>query len=782
MTPDKSDRSLANLALLESEARTRAILDAAVDAIITIDERGTVESMNPAAERLFGYPSAEVIGKNVKMLMPDPYRDEHDGYLKNYRDTGIKKIIGIGREVTGLRKDGSQFPMHLAVSELHLGERRMFTGIARDITDLTTAVRELQYSEARTRAILNAAVDAIMTIDQYGTVESMNPAAEKLFGYATEEVIGRNVKMLMPDPYRGEHDGYLVNYLTTGHKKIIGIGREVIGLRKDGSQFPMHLAVSELKMGNQRMFTGIARDITDMRQAISSLQDSESRTRAVLDAAVDAILTIETDGRVESMNPAAERLFGYKSAEVLGKNVKMLMPDPYRTEHDGYLDNYLKTGVKKIIGIGREVIGLRKDGSRFPMHLAVSELVLGDRRMFTGIARDISDVRHAIQQLEESEARTRTILETAVDAIITIDARGSVESMNPAAEKLFGYPSAEVIGKNVKMLMPDPYRDEHDGYLRNYLTTGQKKIIGIGREVVGLRKDGSTFPMDLAVSEVKLGHRQLFTGIVRDITDRKKTEKQLMFYADEIQGRNQELLRSNQELDEFAYIASHDLKEPLRGIHNYATFLLEDYQEKLNEDGVAKLETLKRLTQRMDVLLDSLLEFSRVGRQEFAIRPSNLDELVAEVIDSLKIVLDERNVELRIPRSLPVIHCDRVRLGEVFRNLITNSMKYNDKPERWIEIGYTTELTPEQLPPAVIEGHRHPMTFYVRDNGIGIPQKFHDAIFKIFKRLHARDEFGGGTGVGLTIVKKIIERHGGQIWIHSQDGIGTTFYFTLAGE
>ena len=356
----------------------------------------------------------------------------------------------------------------------------MFTGIARDITDLRNAIRQLENSEARTRAILDAAVDAILTIEPNGTVESMNPAAERLFGYSTAEVLGQNVKMLMPDPYRGEHDSYLQNYLNTGVRKIIGIGREVTGRRKDGSTFPMHLAVSELKMGDQQMFTGIARDITDLRTAIHQLEDSEARTRAILDAAVDAILTIEPGGKVESMNPAAERLFGYHSAEVLGQNVKMLMPQPYRQEHDTYLDNYMTTGQKKIIGIGREVTGLRKDGSTFPMHLAVSELHLGHRRMFTGIARDITDLRHAIRQLEDSEARTRTILQTAVDAIITIDELGVVESMNPAAERLFGYPAAEVIGQNVKMLMPDPYRDEHDGYLQNYRQTGLKKIIGIG--------------------------------------------------------------------------------------------------------------------------------------------------------------------------------------------------------------------------------------------------------------------------------------------------------------
>ena len=778
MKADETASATSELALLESVARTRAILDAAVDAIITIDEGGHVESMNPAAERLFGYAAPEVIGKNVKLLMPEPYRHEHDGYLENYRLTGVKKIIGIGREVVGLRKDTSTFPMHLAVSELQLGSRRMYTGIARDISDLKRAVKELENSEARTRAILDAAVDAILTIDELGQVESMNPAAERLFGYKSDEIIGRNVKMLMPEPYRHEHDSYLDNYLTTGHRKIIGIGREVVGLRKDTSTFPMHLAVSELWVGGKRMFTGIARDITDLREAIRQLQDSEARTRAILDAAVDAILTIETNGQVESMNPAAERLFGYAAHEIIGKNVRVLMPEPYRHEHDGYLDNYLTTGQKKIIGIGREVVGQRRDGSTFPMHLAVSELLMAGRRMFTGIARDISDLRHAIGQLEESEARTRAILQTAVDAIITIDESGHIESLNPSAEQLFGYKSQDVVGHNVKILMPEPYRHEHDGYLNNYLTTGQKRIIGIGREVTGLRKDGSTFPMDLAVSEVKLGHRRLFTGIVRDISESKKAEGQLRFYAAELQGRNGELIRSNQELDEFAYIASHDLKEPLRRIHNYATFLLEDYKDKLDGEGADKLETLKRLTQRMDTLLDSLLDFSRVGRLEFAIRETNLNDVLEEVLDSLRINLKERGVEVRIPQQLPTIMGDRVRIGEIYRNLITNAMKYNDKLEKWIEIGtaskaMTAELTDEKLDQAII--------FYVRDNGIGIPEKHYEAIFRIFKRLHARNEFGGGTGVGLTIVKKIIERHGGRIMVRSTHGEGTCFYFTLVG-
>jgi two-component system sensor kinase FixL len=775
---DITQRKLDESALLNSEARTRAVLAAAVDAIITIDERGFIDSMNPASERLFGYTAAEMAGKNVNMLMPAPYQEEHDGYLQNYLRTGIKKIIGIGREVVGKRKDGSTFPMDLAVSEVQLEGRRLFTGIVRDITSRKEAEHALLDSEARTRAVLAAAVDAIITIDQRGIIDSMNPASEKLFGYTAAEMIGKNVNMLMPAPFKAEHDGYLNNYLRTGEKKIIGIGREVVGLRKDGSTFPMDLAVSEVQLEGRLLFTGIVRDITGRKDAEHALLDSEARTRAVLAAAVDAIITITERGIIDSMNPASEKLFGYTEVEMIGKNVNMLMPAPFKGEHDGYLQNYLRTGEKKIIGIGREVVGLRKDGSTFPMDLAVSEVQLEGRRLFTGIVRDISGRKEAEHALLDSEARTRAILAAAVDAIITIDERGIVESMNPASERLFGYVAAEMAGKNVNMLMPAPYQEEHDGYLQNYLRTGEKKIIGIGREVVGKRKDGSTFPMDLAVSEVQLEGRRLFTGIVRDITERKRGEEQLRVIAQELSGRNQDLIRSNQELDAFAYIASHDLKEPLRGIHNYATFLVEDYSAVLDDEGKDKLTTLTRLTQRLDGLIDSLLEFSRVGRVDFSVATTDLHDVVAEVIDSMQITLTAKEVDIRIPIRLPRVRGDRVMLGEVYRNLITNAVKYNDSSQKWIELGFQQDSRapkPDEFPSV-----RKKTVFYVRDNGLGIPEKHHEVIFRIFKRLHERDAFGGGTGVGLTIVKKVVERHGGEIWLESEPGRGTTFFFTLA--
>ncbi|MGD1698428.1 ATP-binding protein, partial [Dapis sp. BLCC M229] len=229
---------------------------------------------------------------------------------------------------------------------------------------------------------------------------------------------------------------------------------------------------------------------------------------------------------------------------------------------------------------------------------------------------------------------------------------------------------------------------------------------------------------------------------------------------------NINLEKSNSELDSFTYIASHDLKEPLRGIHNYSTFLIEDYGEILNEDGRAKLDTLVRLTQRMEDLINALLFFSRLGRQELHKSSIDLNKLIENVAEVVRMSKPGSSIEIRKMENLPGIYGDKILMEEVFSNLINNAVKYNKKEDKIVKIGY--EETEESA-----------SIIYVKDNGIGIREKHLETIFKIFKRLHGKDKFGGGTGVGLTIVKKIIERHGGQVWLESKYGEGTTFYLKL---
>jgi two-component system sensor kinase FixL len=504
-------------------------------------------------------------------------------------------------------------------------------------------------------------------------------------------------------------------------------------------------------------------DITDrnrleqeLQQQVRQSAEAEERMRSVVNHVVDGIISIDDRGIVTTFNPAAETIFGYAAPEVIGQNIKMLMPEPFHSQHDGYIANYLLTGQAKIIGIGREVVGRRKDGSTFPMDLAISVFRLGEGRYFTGIVRDITARKRAEEELREAEERMRSIVDHVIDGIITIDQRGTVESLNPAAQRLFGYSASEVIGRNVKMLMPEPYHGEHDGYLANYLRTGQAKIIGIGREVVGRRKDGSTFPMDLAVSAFHLGQRRYFTGIVRDISERKLAESELVKSA-------KELTRSNLDLEQFAYVASHDLQEPLRAVAGCVQVLKKRYQGQLDSRADELIAHTVDGVSRMQTLIDDLLSYSRVGTRGKTFEPCDANAALNQTLANLETAIEQSGAVVTRD-DLPVVNADATQLTQLFQNLIGNAIKFrSDQPPK-IHIG--------------VRRDESQWLFSVRDNGIGMAPEYFERIFIIFQRLHTRSEYPG-TGIGLAICKKIVERHGGRIFVESESGQGSTFSFTI---
>jgi PAS domain S-box-containing protein len=411
----------------------------------------------------------------------------------------------------------------------------------------------------------------------------------------------------------------------------------------------------------------------------------------------------------------------------------------------------------RAMGHQRPLAALRADGVEFPVEATISQVTVGGRKLFTAIVRDISERRRAEEALRESEGRLRAIVETAVDAIITIDERGLITSFNPAAARLFGYAADQVMGRNVSMLMPEPYRGEHDGYVRNYRETGIKKIIGIGREVTGLRKDGSQFPMDLAVSETVLGDRRIFTGIVRDVSERKRAEESLAKQAED-------LARSNVELERFAYVASHDLQEPMRTVRSFGQLLQRRYGNLFTAEAGEYLRFITDGVQRMQTLINDLLTYSRVSSQGGAFANSDCSHILAMVLESLHSTIEAQQAEVTSD-PLPVVLGDATQLGQVFQNLLANAIKFR-RPDR---------------PPRVhvsVAARGGDWVFSVRDNGIAIAPEYFERIFVIFQRLHTIEEYGG-TGIGLAICKKIVERHGGRIWVESKVGEGTTFYFSI---
>jgi PAS domain S-box-containing protein len=475
----------------------------------------------------------------------------------------------------------------------------------------------------------------------------------------------------------------------------------------------------------------------------------------LLESATDAMLIIDQAGTIVLVNPALERMFGYAPGGMAGLAIEALVPARFRAAHAGQRGDFFTQPRARAMGAGADLYGLHRRGHEFAVEVSLSPLRTSHALpLVLATVHDVTERKLAALALQESEARMRAIYETAIDAIITIDERGALERLNPAAERLFGYAEAEVAGRNVSMLMPQPHRALHDGYLAHYRQTGEKRIIGTGREVEGLRKDGSVFPMELSVAEMRLGGRRMFTGVVRDISARRQAEEENRHLM-------QEISDANEELTNFAYVVSHDLKAPLRGIGSLADWLATDYADQFNDEGKEHMRLLINRVHRMSALIDGILQYSRVGRVKEAHAAVDLNRLLVDVVDLLA---PPPRFRITVAPGLPTLLTEPTRIQQVFHNLLSNAIKYMDKDDGVIEIGCADDGAQWR--------------FSVRDNGPGIEARHFERIFQLFQTLAARDRVES-TGVGLALAKKIVEMYQGRIWLESAVGQGSTFWFTL---
>lgn len=368
----------------------------------------------------------------------------------------------------------------------------------------------------------------------------------------------------------------------------------------------------------------------------------------------------------------------------------------------------------------------------------------------------------ALVNEKQTSKDLKDIIESCPQGILIVNSAGKIVFSNKLISKNFGYSQDEIQNKDIKKILPTFYDVNHIKFNKSFLKELTHKKMDFGRDLFAFDNNNQKFPVEVGLSPIEFdGNKCILCSIV-DITERKKKEQ-------ELQQLNASLKQSNDELEKFAYVASHDLKEPLRGIHNYSVMLNETAYDLLDNESKYRLAKLPKLAKRLEQQINSLLEYSRLDKQELKLTEIDLNQVLRDSREMLDHIISKHHVTININDTLPMVFGDNNRLLEVFTNIITNSIKYNDSDHPVIEVG-TLKLD---------NGNAGLSLIYIKDNGIGIAQDHFDRIFTLFKRLHSKNRYGGGTGVGLTIVKKIIEKHGGEIWVESEPGHGTTFFFTL---
>ena len=783
LTDAVAQREEARARAAAREASLRAILDTAAEGIITIDERGIVQTFNAAAVKLFGWAADEMIGRNVSVLMPPDLQAQHDGFIQRYLATGIATIVGRGREVEGVHRDGTRIPLYLAVSELDTPRGRTFTGILHDLRELKRARHALEATEHRTRLIVDSALDAVITMDHDGRVTLWNAQAEATFGWTREEAIGRSmVELIVPESMTRAHEAGLRRYLTTGVAHVIDRRVEIAARHRDGHEFPVELSITAIHEGGPPSFSAFVRDISVRRRGeqllkvqyeVTFLLDTVPTLREAAPLLLRAICGFlgwdfgafwlqEADGAavrsiaqwhapgLEASRFAAEtREMQFEPGAGLagrvfasGRHVWL----PRAAEAPWFLRSAAAAEAGLVSGIA------------FPVHVsgkpgAVIEFFSrryaqpGDDMIDTlsGLATQIGQFverRRAETALRQSENRLRSVVDHMLEGLVVFDRTGRIVQANRAFAEMFGYTPDTVRRLPVLQFLPDrdDYRDPHN--------TARLYAQALGRvtEHEGRRANGELFPIQVQVYEFSTADGTFVAGHVRDLSQERESDR----------------LKK-----QFVASVSHELRTPLTAIRGSLSLLTLGAAGDLPGEAKDVLAIAERNATRLVGIINDLLDVERIQAGLLSLSPSwfDLDRAIERARETVAPLAEQAGIAIAAAANGARVWGDEARIVQVLVNLLGNAIKFSPRDTRVDVRGRTGDEA---------------VVIQVRDQGRGVPEHLKAIIFQPFRQAEASDSrTHGGSGIGLAICRAIVAQHGGDIGVESQPGEGSTFWFTL---
>jgi len=711
--------------------------------IIGSDLEGTIMLWNEGARRAYGYLPEEVVGIANSAVLHAP-EDVAAGKPREIMNAALRAGRWEGM-VMRVRRNGERFTARVVVTPRlnSSGKAVGFLVISKDISEEMRINQQLRSAQALTRTLIEANIDAMMTLDLRGVISDVNQRMEALTGYASADLKGTLFNKYFSEPDRAESVVQLV--LREGSIS----NRELTLLSRDGraTVLSYNAATYDDGTGEVQGIVASARDVTERERA-------EEKFRGLLESAPDAMVIVNKSGEIVLVNSQTERLFGYARDELLGKPVEILVPERFRAKHPSHRSGYFHEPRVRGMGAGLELYGLRSDGGEFPVEISLSPLETEEGVLVSSSIRDITERKRA-------EEKFRGLLESAPDAMVIVNQRGEIVLVNSQTERLFGYSREELLGKPVEMLVPERFRGKHPAHRSGYFHEPRVRGMGAGLELHGLQRDGGEFPVEISLSPLDTEEGTLVSSSIRDVTERKRFEQTL-------REKNIELENASLAKDRFLASMSHELRTPLNAIIGFTGTLLMRLPGPLTGDQQRQLTTIQTSARHLLSLINDLLDLAKIesGKVEIDFESVIMQSVIEEVTSALLPQAQSKGLLLNatMPEVEVIVMTDRRALSQILLNLTSNAIKFTEQGSVSLEVAQginVTEVT-------------------VADTGIGIRAEDQEALFQAFTQVTTKgSRRQEGTGLGLHLSQKLAGLLGGSIGFETEPGRGSIFKLTL---